>query len=241
MTEIEKLQRAKMYIDKLANGVDPINDVPVADTEIINNVRISRCLFYVSDILKQVIDNNGVVANSKSSKRPFFFPIEKADQFPISPTPIPISEIVKRFNELVEAENCCKLSTTAITDWLVEIDALKIITTDKGSNVKRPTENGSKLGILTDMRTGMYGEYTVVLYDKEAQQFILDNIDGILDHANTKKKAERENQGLAWTPEHEKYLIDMFNKNTPISEIALSLKRTRGSIRARLKKMGLID
>lgn len=26
MTELEKMQRAKMYIDKLANGVDPLTD-----------------------------------------------------------------------------------------------------------------------------------------------------------------------------------------------------------------------
>lgn len=55
MTELEKMQRAKMYIDRLANGINPIDDAPAADSDIINNVRISRCLFYVSDILGQVI------------------------------------------------------------------------------------------------------------------------------------------------------------------------------------------
>ena len=26
MTELEKIERAKMYMDKLANGINPIND-----------------------------------------------------------------------------------------------------------------------------------------------------------------------------------------------------------------------
>ena len=73
MTELEKMQRAKMYIDKLANGINPIDDEPAADSDIINNVRLSRCLFYVSDILRQVIDNNGVVGKTKVSKKRFPF------------------------------------------------------------------------------------------------------------------------------------------------------------------------
>ena len=59
MTELEKMQRAKMYIDKMANGINPIDDTAAPENDVINNVRISRCFFYVSDILRQVIENGG--------------------------------------------------------------------------------------------------------------------------------------------------------------------------------------
>ena len=49
------------------------------------------------------------------------------------------------------------------------------------------------------------------------------------------------NQGIAWTPAHEECLVDLFSKNVPISEIAVTLMRTETGIRAKLKKMGLID
>ena len=52
MTELEKIQRAKMYIDKMANGINPITDEQTVDDDTLNNVRVSRCLFYVSDILR---------------------------------------------------------------------------------------------------------------------------------------------------------------------------------------------
>lgn len=71
MTELEKMQRAKMYIDKLANGINPIDDKQVSDEDAINNVRISRCLFYVSDILEQVISRKN--KKIKSKKRAVFF------------------------------------------------------------------------------------------------------------------------------------------------------------------------
>ena len=55
MTELEKIERAKLYMDKLANGINPIDDTMAPDEDIINNVRLSRCFFYVSDILRQEI------------------------------------------------------------------------------------------------------------------------------------------------------------------------------------------
>ena len=45
MTELEIMQHAKDYLDKLAKGIDPLTGREVPEGEIINNVRISRCLF----------------------------------------------------------------------------------------------------------------------------------------------------------------------------------------------------
>lgn len=60
MTELEKIAYAKTYIEKLANGINPLTDQPVSDYDSINNVRISRCLFYVSDLLRQIVENGGI-------------------------------------------------------------------------------------------------------------------------------------------------------------------------------------
>ena len=49
MTELETMQRAKMYLDKLAKGIDPITDQEVPEDSLLNNVRLARCFFYVSD------------------------------------------------------------------------------------------------------------------------------------------------------------------------------------------------
>lgn len=236
MTELEKMQRAKMYIDKLANGINPLDDTLAADLDLVNQVRISRCLFYVSDILRQVIDNNGVISKARSSKKAFFLSAESINKFSFSVTPIPISEITNRLNALADLDVCYKLKHSDITSWLIEIGALETISTN-GKTVKRPTEQGRELGISVEKRMGFNGEYVVVIYNKEAQQLILDNIDAILANVNNKTN----NQGLAWTPAHEECLADLFNKNVPVSEIAATLMRTETGIRAKLKKMGLIN
>ena len=67
MTDLEVMQRAKTYIDKLANGINPLDDTTLLGNDIVNNVRISRCLFYVSDVLRQVIENGGLRNLQKAS------------------------------------------------------------------------------------------------------------------------------------------------------------------------------
>ena len=48
---MEKLATAKVWIEKLANGINPLNDELVKEDDLINNVHISRCLFYVTELL----------------------------------------------------------------------------------------------------------------------------------------------------------------------------------------------
>ena len=47
----------------------PLADQEVPEGEIIHNVRITRCLFYISDLLRQVIENDGIqVRTAKNSE-----------------------------------------------------------------------------------------------------------------------------------------------------------------------------
>lgn len=53
MSESEKLIRAKIYVDNLANGINPIDDSEIPSGNLINDVRLSRCFFFLSDVLRQ--------------------------------------------------------------------------------------------------------------------------------------------------------------------------------------------
>ena len=74
MTELETMQRAKMYLDKLAQGIDPISGQEIPNDSVLNNVRLARCFFYVSGILDQVIANGGRVI---SGEKNFYITQEK--------------------------------------------------------------------------------------------------------------------------------------------------------------------
>lgn len=63
--DINLVSHAKDYIDDLAKGINPFTKEEVNESDIINNIKISRCLFYVSEILNEVISNGGVNRSSK--------------------------------------------------------------------------------------------------------------------------------------------------------------------------------
>ena len=54
MIDKTKLKTAQEWIEKLANGINPLTSEPVKENDIVNNVHISRCLFFVSEMLKKV-------------------------------------------------------------------------------------------------------------------------------------------------------------------------------------------
>ena len=192
MTEAETMQRAKMYIDKLAKGINPLDDSVIPEGDIINNVRLSRCLFYVSDILGKVIENGGINPPKKPKKESFNISFEQIQQFQFSDAGLQISKIAEMINALADNPDMKKLTHSNITQWLVSIDMLKIEKAADGHNTKRPTENGREIGIYTDDRVGVNGPYTAVIYNRTAQQFIIDNIDAIINHMINYKKTKNE-------------------------------------------------
>lgn len=243
MTELEKIEYAKSFIDKLANGVNPLDDSPVPDNDIVNNVRLSRCFFYVSDILRQVIENGGINASKAKNpkKLPFSLSDEQKSNIRISHRPIGVSEIANHLNSLVDLEETGKLSATTITAWLVSIGLLEVIERTDGKKSKTPTAAGMDMGIITEERAGQYGSYTVVLYPPAAQQFIYDNIDAVIDHKSELSDPLAEYHGRPWSEEHDSSLTEMFQNGKTISEMAFELKRNNNGIRSRLKKLGLIE
>lgn len=238
MTELEIMQHAKTYLDKLARGIDPLTDLELPENDVVNNVRISRCLFYVSDVLRQVIENGGIHAKTvkESDKTPYSLSPADRSRYPFGDWPVTVSVIAQRLNALVDLDVTQKLKVTSLTGFLVQAGLLCEETDIRGRKSKRPTEAGRRIGIQTVQRTGQNGEYTSVEYSREAQQLILDNLDAI---AAINAVPLHENQGAPWSPEDDAYLRDAVRANTDVKDMSAALKRSRGAIRARIEKLGL--
>ena len=237
MTELETIQRAKMYMEKLANGINPIDGSVIPEEDVVNNVRLSRCFFYVADVLRQVIENGGIQEPKPVKKQPFALPMSGRTAFAYSREPITASEIVKRINALIDQQAMARFSVTALLEWLLCMEMLEIVSDPQGRLPKRPTPRGQALGIREETRMGMNGAYMAVVYSEEAQHFIMDNLDAVLEFA----KVNKENQGRPWDPEQDRQLVELYRQNAPITEIAASLKRNTSAIRSRLKKLGIIQ
>ena len=241
MTDLETMERAKNYMEKLANGINPLDGSAIPDEEVVNNVRLSRCFFYVADVLRQIIENGGIGTQGERSKRgmglkqPFELTVEDRNGFEFSEKPIPISEISRRINNLIDKETMRSLSYDIIREWLVHIEMLESVESEEGRPIIHPTQQGKKFGIILENRFGKNGPYSVVVYNIDAQRFIVDNLDAICEY----EQEHKSNQGKPWTEEQDNCLMELFTKGVPVDEIAELLKRNSRAIYRRLRKLGL--
>ena len=175
----------------------------------------------------------------RKKKQPFSMTSQMLSDYVPAETPLSLNEFVKILNNLKE-DNMKKLKYRTVINFLINEKLLETYINSKGVERKRPTELGLSVGIFTEERNGSNGTYTVILYNQEAQKFLIDSMEVILT-GQEEIASETELQGSTWTPAQEECMVDLFQKNVSISEIAVTLKRTPEGIRARLKKLGLIE
>ena len=143
---------------------------------------------YIRDNLEEIVlfaaQNNSKDKSSKAvANTPFSLTQDELSNFQFSSKPILISEIADRLNSLKKNDEMRKIKATDITDWLVKIGILKKIYINENT-FKLPGQEGARLGISVDHRTGKQGQYTVALYNMEAQKFIIDNIYAVFELLN---------------------------------------------------------
>ena len=98
MTNMEKLFNAKEFMDKLSNGIDPVSEEVLTKDVLLGNIDLSRCFFFVSDILRQVIENDGFVGRrvrNNVNLPPFALSEEQRGKIEVTERPA----MIKHFTE----------------------------------------------------------------------------------------------------------------------------------------------
>lgn len=175
MNENEKLILAELYIRKMAEGINPLTNEVIEDTNFINNVKISRCLYYVSDVLRQVADGGNKKENKSGDSQFYITDEQRHDLVPFDRY-VFSRDIAERINEATIENNCKKFSARWILEYLLSIGMMEIV-----NGRKVPTEEGEEFGIKSEIRTDTNNRtYKVNRLSPDAQRFIFDNIDAIL-------------------------------------------------------------
>ena len=178
MTELETMQRAKMYMDQLAQGIDPISGLELPEDSALNNVRLARCFFYVSGVLDKVIANGGQVGAVEKAE--FSITPEQLAAVQLSAYPIRITEFTHNILNATGNLLMKQPSATKFSNWLTEKGFLEKITDPDGKNRRVPTAQGLRLGLTSQTRQSADGEYLAIYYDANAQRFLLDHLFEIL-------------------------------------------------------------
>ncbi len=256
-TELDTMKHAKEYIDKLANGIDPFTDKPVPDDDIVNNVKLSRCFFYISGILEKVIENGGEVTSEKTvevikpqKRGAVVITDEVRARFKCFINEVSLSTFTDMINKHLDSDVSVKLKSTAIADWLTVIGMIDCEELPSGKLKRVPTENGISEGIrLNEYFTdGGFLRYAIML-SPAAQQFVLDNIDAIAE-MNGLPREKRERKPFIVTDEMREKLTASENYvtatditqniNSYVNENESGTLKT-GSISKWLEEQGILE
>ncbi len=202
MNKRQVIQHAKEYMDLLSKGIDPISRKEVGPVSIVAEPRLQKCFAFVSSILEELLANDGYVAlpydgpdapqNGSApqyemvrKKNPFRLSQEQRRNVFIANKPIAPSTFISHINRVIDSEAMEKLSIKSINTWLLKNEYITqtkqptVIT----KTVMKPMLKAAKIGIeeteTTDPKTGEI-RYRIMLTPK-AQQFLLDNMDQILE------------------------------------------------------------
>ena len=250
MNKIEQIKYAKDFIKKLGQGINPINNEVIDSDDLINNIRVSRCMFFVADILEEIIRKEEtdcrISSNTIKPVEKFVFNNNMLTEFNYSDQDMYLTEFVEGVKELSVKYGIGILPRRAFVNWLLSSKIYEIQETTVNGKVqarKRATQAGSEVGIYNAIKNSAYGPRDVILISRKGQEFLMDNLPSIAEHfyATCKVKMAPANSGARWTTEEEKVMIEMYTSGIKISEIAKRLQRKRGGVRARLKKLGYLN
>ena len=189
----------------------------------------------------------------KAGKEEFYLLQEEADNYEYTDY-LYISEIRDEMNRICERENVKRLPATRLTEILVAEGLIKE-KEDAGKYEKAPTDKGIQLGVKVIDKVSEKGNaYTVLQYPIGIQKMLVERFIseekqeevkiGIVTESSwlAEKREEHAGAYMSWTDEEDKRLTNEFKSGQfstrDLSEIH---GRTTGAIRARLKKLKLIE
>ena len=157
-----KLKVAIDWINKLANGMNPLDGSTLPDSDIVNNVHM--------------LEDAGKKSSSRQKQYELEFQLtpEIASKVYIADR-TGIAMFVKEINKVIP-ENMQPLAASKVTQWLVSVGYLVEQQSNDGRKYKAPTELGTSIGMTSAWRDGSQGQYLAVSYDANAQHFILENL-----------------------------------------------------------------
>lgn len=240
--DLRIVARAKDYMDALAQGIDPLSGAVIPEGEVVRQERLVKCFCFVSEVLQSFLETDSqqhsFSANYAKDKIPFDLRRIDLSRISISQEPVGITRLIGRINDLCP-DNMEKLKRTGIVNWLVENSYLQQVQMNGKMHV-RSGPRAAEIGIIEAEQTNPEGNtYTAVLYNENAQRFVLSKLAVILSEKGNPSSRKHPNKGRPWTKEDDAILCSMLETGTAISAIATELGRTQRAIEMRLEKLEL--
>ena len=179
--DVKKLETAILYLQRIADGNNPVNNMPAEEDSVLNNPNVIRCMYFVKEVLEEVKRNDGFIGRKPKKSEKAEFPMESLESF-LYQEDKPITRFVEQINSAIDENRFQKISYKPIQNWLKLNEFLEErVFENFGKSFNVPTEKGEQLGIRYEVRKSMRGvDYIATVYGKSAQEYIVKNLEKII-------------------------------------------------------------
>ncbi len=185
---LKELKTSKEYIDKLIEGINPVNGKSISPKEVIYEYKVARQFEFLSDYLQDEIrksetgDMLKLRGKADDALDEYDISTKDSQRFQYSEEPITMAEICNRLNALRTSSHMRKLKGISAIEVLtsygyIQRERRKVI----------PTEDGISIGVQIKDFTSNGNIMTKVVYGMEAQRFIVDHLREVMEINKTKR------------------------------------------------------
>lgn len=174
----EKIEKAKNVLQTIAKGVNPLTGEIIEEDSFLNDVRISRCFYFVAEIMDNVI--NGAYRTNGNKLSQFIITPEQKQKVEFPEGKIGVNEFSKCVNLQIDLNRSKKLSGVEINKRLKKMGILSEVATLDGKTRTTANQKSSEYGLETEKRTFNGVEYDMVVINDKGKKYLLDNIETIL-------------------------------------------------------------
>ena len=194
MEKIKLIERAKMYLKLLGDGVHPVTGDVIPEDSVFMDEKVKRCFSFISQVLDEYVELTEKVEKLESEKKKttivvpkkqdFSITQEQCDNIRLSKEPITVLSFMKNINSVIDSDSMEKLTSTRINKWLSKRG---LVTTEKvqtmvSKTVYKPSDFAMKIGIVeeevVDKKSGEVKAQ--IKLGESAQLFIIENLEEII-------------------------------------------------------------
>ncbi|MBR1853640.1 MAG: hypothetical protein IJ794_10965 [Lachnospiraceae bacterium] len=181
LVDVKKLETAILYVQRIADGRNPVNNTLASEDAVLNNPNVVRCMSFVKEVLEEVRRNDGYIGRKAKKTGTEPFPIDNLSGF-VFKEDKSITKLVGQMNEMADLNVYKGLSYKPIIGWLKENGFLCEEQKEGFSQkITIPTVKGMQIGIRAERRRGNDGkDYMYIIYGKSAQEYIVNHMKHIL-------------------------------------------------------------
>lgn len=188
------VERAKMYLQLLSNGVHPVTGQSIPQDSAFVDPKVKRCFSFITEVLDEYVElkakvdqlekdrNKNTIVVAK--KQVFSITQEQCNNIKLSKEPISVMAFMKNINEVIDVETTEKLSSTRINKWLTNrgLVTSEKVQTVTNKTIYKPSDVAVRIGIteesFVDRKSGEVK--TQIKLEERAQLFIIENLEEII-------------------------------------------------------------